>query len=105
MDAKRFEELSRRVGAAGSRRGAVKVLAGALLGSALLDQTLEPASAQIPIVNCRPPGQKCRRDVQCCSTRCKNRLCQCAPNGQQCWTPLEGALCCSRRCRNGKCAS
>ena len=36
MDPKRFEELSRRVGAAASRRGAVKVLAGALLGTALL---------------------------------------------------------------------
>ena len=105
MEAKRFEELSRRVGDAATRRGAVKVLAGALLGSALLGQTLKPAEAQLPIVNCRPPGQKCRKDKQCCTTRCKNRLCQCAPNGSPCWAPLEGALCCSQRCRGGKCSS
>ena len=104
MDAQRFEELSRRVGAAGSRRAAVKAVAATLAAPVLLRLGQEEASAGLPIVHCKAPGYKCDKKVKCCSGRCKKQLCLCSKKGAPCWNPLEGALCCSQRCANGRCA-
>lgn len=102
MDARRFEALSRRVGAAASRRAAiVAALAGV---PAVLGLRPEEAEAGLPIVSCKPPGKKCDKNKKCCSGRCKKGHCSCSKKGRPCWQPLEGALCCSQRCSNGKCA-
>ncbi len=104
MDPRRFEELSRRVGAAASRRAAMRVLAGAVAAPVLGRLGTEEAAAGLPIVNCKPPGKKCDKNQKCCSTRCKKNRCSCSKKGRPCWAPLEGALCCSQRCKGGKCA-
>ena len=103
MDQARFEELTRQVGAAGSRRAALLVLAAALAAPAVGKVGLQEATAGIPILGCKLPGKKCDNDQRCCSGRCKKRLCLCKKKGQPCWSPLEGALCCSQHCDNGKC--
>jgi hypothetical protein len=104
MDPRHFEELSRQVGAASSRRATVKVLAAAVIAPILLRLREEEASAGIPIFNCKPPGKRCDKDQKCCSGNCRKGICSCSKKGKQCWAPLEGALCCSQRCSQGKCA-
>src|SRR5215212_8032463 len=103
MDPRRFEDLSRRVGAASSRRAAAKVLTAAVVAPALLRLGQDEA-AGIPIVNCKAPGKRCDSDKRCCTGNCHKGICTCAKKGHQCWAPLEGSLCCSQRCANGKCS-
>jgi hypothetical protein len=103
MDPKRFEALSRRVGAAADRRAAVKVLVAAVAAPALVRVGQDEAAA-VPIVNCKAPGKKCSSDRRCCSGACKKGHCSCKKKGKSCWAPLEGALCCSQRCQGGKCS-
>ena len=103
MDSRRFEELSRRVGAAADRRSAVKALAAAVAAPVFVRLGQDEAAAGIPIVNCKVPGKKCSSNRRCCSGRCKKGRCICSKKGRQCWAPLEGALCCSQRCQGGKC--
>jgi hypothetical protein len=104
MDPRRFEEITRRVAAAGSRRGALKALAGAVAAPLLVGMRGEEAEAGLPIVHCKAPGKGCDKNQKCCSGRCKNHHCGCNKKGRPCWAPLEGALCCSQKCRSGKCA-
>jgi hypothetical protein len=104
MDGKRFEELSRQVAKAGSRRGALRVLAGAVAAPLLVGRRGEEAAAGIPIAHCKAPGKRCKKDQTCCTGSCRKHVCQCAKKGRPCWAPLEGALCCSRRCSKGTCA-
>jgi hypothetical protein len=106
MDAKRFEVLSRRVGEAASRRAAVAALATALAAPVLGRMGVDEAAAGLPIVNCKAPGKKCKKNQQCCSQRCKKGKgrCLCNKKGRPCWKPLEGAECCSQKCNNGKCS-
>ncbi len=103
MEGTRFEALSRAVGEARTRRGAVGALLGALAAPVLALRRPEEASAGIPIVGCKPFGKKCDKDQRCCTGRCQKRRCQCSKKGRPCWQPLEGAMCCSQRCHNGKC--
>jgi hypothetical protein len=134
MDAKRFEELSRRVGTAATRRTAVRVLVGGVAASALAllrptsgvaDDTTEVVlHPSIPIFNCRPQLATCHDDRQCCSGHCEKKItaevktpsgtlppvelegvCDCRPSGATCWRLMEGSFCCSSRCTNeAKCA-
>ena len=104
MDGKRFEELSRQVAAAGSRRGVLRALAAALAAPLLLGGRAEEARAGLPIVHCKAPGKRCDTDKKCCSGSCRKHICQCVKRGHACWAPLEGALCCSQKCQSGKCA-
>ena len=103
MDPRRFEDLSRKVAGAATRRAALKILAAGLVAPVLLGPRGEEAAAGIPIVNCKPPGKHCDKDKKCCSGSCKKGICLCAKKGHQCWAPLEGALCCSQRCSQGRC--
>ena len=103
MDANRFAALSRKVGAAPTRRAALGVLAAGLTGVVLVGTGVDEAQAGIPIVNCKVPGKQCRKNQNCCSERCRKGRCTCARKGRPCWDPLEGSLCCSGRCQNGKC--
>jgi hypothetical protein len=104
MDPRRFEAITRRVAEAGSRRGALKALAGALAAPVLVAVRGEDAAAGIPIVNCKAPGKSCDKNQKCCSGRCRRGRCGCSKKGRPCWAPLEGALCCSQKCQSGKCA-
>lgn len=108
MDANRFSALSRRMGAAPSRRAAIGILATGITGALLARQGTEEAEAGIPIVNCQIPGKRCKGknkkgNQKCCSGRCRGGRCMCSRKGRACWSPLEGALCCSGRCQNGVC--
>ncbi|MCC6312872.1 MAG: hypothetical protein IT337_02575 [Thermomicrobiales bacterium] len=108
MEARRFEELSRRVAAAQSRRSMLRAVVAGVGAVALgLGETGRADAAGetrgIPIYHCKPPGTLCHGKKRCCSGRCKKGVCTCAKRGTPCVQPLEGALCCSGRCRNGKC--
>ena len=126
MDPQQFGVLSRRVGTAATRRGALKVLAGGIAASALA--VLRPGRGaateitlphNLPIVHCRVTLQTCHDDGQCCSGICKKNtltaevktpndgtlppidlegVCDCRPRGDTCYVLLEGAFCCSGRC-------
>ena len=120
MDPKQFEVLSRRVGAAATRRGALRVLAGSVAAVAFgalrpgrgeAEEIVLPHNA--PVFNCKVTLQKCQSDRACCSGICKKNLtaevgelppielegvCDCRPRGATCWSLLEGAFCCSGRC-------
>jgi hypothetical protein len=83
MDSKEFEALSRRVGTAATRRGALKVLAGGLGASVLALLRANGSGAQVdlenlphnlPIVHCRVTLQSCHDDRQCCSGFCRNNV-------------------------------
>jgi hypothetical protein len=83
MDSRQFEVLSRRVGAAATRRGALKVLAGGLSASVLAllrvnasraDVDLNNLPNDIPIVNCKFTLQKCQSDRACCSGFCRKTV-------------------------------
>ncbi len=58
MDARTFEDLSRQVGAASSRRAAAKVLASVFIAPVLGRLGQEEAAAGLPIVHCKAPGLK-----------------------------------------------
>ena len=106
MDPRRFEDLSRLVARAGSRREALKALAAGLVAGAGIGAGLAKApeaEAGLPIVSCKIPGERCQGDKACCSGKCGKGVCKCLGKGSACWQPMEGALCCSGRCREGKC--
>jgi hypothetical protein len=107
MDPRRFEAVSRRIATAATRRDALFAfaggVAGAILGPTRQNAAAAPNPAGAPIVHCKIPGQKCKRDDNCCSRRCSGGICGCSKRGSRCWQPLEGGLCCSARCHKGKC--
>lgn len=101
MDERSFGELTKRVAAADSRRGMVRVLAGGLTASALsLAAGGRVVSAAFGF--CRAPGTKCSKDKKCCSGTCRNGACGCIKNGGPCINRV-GIACCAQRCREGKC--
>ena len=83
MDPRQFEVLSRRVGTAATRRGALKVLAGGVGASVLALLRANGSGAQVdlenlphnlPIVHCKVTLQKCQSDRACCSGFCRNNV-------------------------------
>jgi len=83
MDPREFEVLSRRVGMAATRRGALKVLAGGMAASVLAllrvnasvaDVDVRDLPKDVPIVNCRVTLQKCQNDRACCSGICRKTV-------------------------------
>jgi hypothetical protein len=107
MDDRAFEELTRRVGQARSRRGMLQVAAAGLSAPLLGVFGVQYAAAQDGVGEeafgfCRPGGFPCGRDQQCCTSRCRNGVCGCAKKGKPCINRV-GVNCCSRKCRNGKC--
>lgn len=70
MDGKRFDDISRLLGARTGRRAAIGGLVAALLGSA----TRSGADAALPQrATCRPLTASCLRNAQCCSGACDTR--------------------------------
>lgn len=107
MDPRRFEAVTRDVGAARNRReamraAAVGVVAG-VFGIGGRAQASAPGAEGVPIYHCKVPGQLCQRDRNCCSRKCDQGVCSCSKKGAPCYEPLRGSVCCSARCKNGKC--
>ena len=83
MDPRQFEVLSRRVGAAATRRGALKVLAGGVGASVMALLRANGSGAQVelenlphnlPVFHCRVTLQSCHDDRQCCSGICSKKV-------------------------------
>lgn len=111
MDSQQFEEISRRVAAAKSRRAAVGLaitgVGAAVFGLRSSEAPAAAADAQgIPVYHCRIPGELCPggKSDRCCTGKCKRGICACNGKGQPCYKPFGGALCCSGKCKgSGKC--
>jgi hypothetical protein len=85
MDNERFDALSRRIAAGGTRRRALGTIGALALGAAGLGTGLDDVAARPAI--CRPGGRYCTHGKQCCSTRCRTgkrvpiasrNICECA---------------------------
>jgi hypothetical protein len=98
MDGEAFEALSKQV-AAGSRRGALRVLLGGVAGAAVGGQAAQEEAGAI-FGFCSPPGTPCSRNKKCCAGSCKKGVCGCRKQGKPC---MFGLNCCSQRCHKGKC--
>jgi len=87
MDADRFDALSRALTTAPSRRTTLGALLGALLGSVLPGLSPDTRAAarkrngrDVHAAACVEPGAKrCRKDSDCCATRCKKKKRKCLP--------------------------
>jgi hypothetical protein len=114
MDQERFAAWTRHVAQASNRREALRrAAAGALLGVApglavrvAGAQDVTPDSRIIP--GCRLPGQRCRKNSNCCTNRCRGhqKRCGCIRKHGSCLVELGGGLppipvhanCCSNKC-------
>lgn len=98
MDNCRFDNLTRVIATQADRRTAVKRFAGGIAALAALAR-VELGFAQDGEVgiesSCTFNGDRCRRDSQCCSLRCKKRECKCAATGDRC---RADAGCCKGFC-------
>ena len=106
MDDRAFEDLTRRVGRARSRRGMLLAAAAGLSAPLLAGVGVQLAEAQDVGSEvfgfCRVGGFPCGRDQQCCTRKCREGVCTCARKGKPCINRV-GANCCSKKCRKGKC--
>ena len=105
MDAEHFDRIARALSTTPSRRGSLRLLAGAALGGLLA--LPRGAAAQVwsesNAGSCRAPGDICDGDADCCSERCRSGRCLCRRRGAACEVDR---ACCSDRCRQrtGRCA-
>jgi hypothetical protein len=90
MDAKRFEEMSRWVGAAPTRRQALKALVAGVAAAALAVVRSQTGEAGSIIPGCRLPGQRCDGDNNCCTNFCPKSYgrCGCLLTGDNCFFEL-----------------
>jgi len=90
MDGLQFDNFTKSLGAATSRRQAIKVLAGAGAGSVMALVGADRAHAIAP-GRCRKEGTVCRQNLECCSSFCDPTTlrCACAPGSNVC--PSTGA--------------
>lgn len=84
MKSNLFDDLTKALATAGSRRQAFKVIGVALAGALGLGVSrVELASAAVPD-GCHPDGHHCAKDKDCCSGHCnkpKNGPGICGPGG------------------------
>jgi hypothetical protein len=107
MDECGFNELTKRVARAGTRRGVLGAVAAGLTAPALGALGYGYVAAQDvegeAFGFCRIGGFPCGSNEQCCTGRClATGVCDCAKRGKSCINRV-GANCCSRKCRKGKC--
>ena len=105
MDDHRFDDLTRRLEMALSRRTGLGAVLGVLLGAAGLDaaakskETGKPGS-EGPCGDGSTKANRCKKDANCCTKYCAKGGCRCKPNYMKC---TKGAHCCSRVCTGGRC--
>lgn len=100
MDHARFDALARAAGIVSSRRAALLAIASTALAP------LRGAGAAPEAAACLNEGRPCKRNTQCCSSRCQGKpgkkTCRpgdpstCLRNGRGCNT---GSQCCSGLCK------
>lgn len=111
MDEHRFDNLTRSLGRAGSRRSVLKVLASGMTGGLLALVGRQQSDAFI----CRQTGVLCGKDAQCCSGLCDDTTHRClCPSGtvdcegtcQECCTADDCSeqTCMTVACDSGSCA-
>jgi hypothetical protein len=92
MKERMFDEVTKALATATSRRQALKAI-GVALGGALGLGRMGMAFAD----QCKPLGTKCFKHQQCCSNFCQNGVCAspCTPNGGSC---TQDSDCCAGIC-------
>jgi hypothetical protein len=108
MDDCRFDNWTRSIAGESTRRSAIKKLtagAAALFTLARAELGIAQAADVTLEANCKGNNEKCKRDKECCSKKCKRGKCKCAGQGASC---KRDKGCCSGVCRNsgggsGKC--
>ena len=96
MDNCRFDNLTREIAAHTDRRTAVKRLAGGLAALAALARADLGLAQDVGIESsCTLNGDKCKKDKQCCSLKCKKKKCKCTDIGEKC---KADAGCCKGFC-------
>src|SRR5436305_4494913 len=103
MEPSRFDELTKGLAAATSRRQALKTIAATTVGSILGLTGLRTAFAK---PQCKPNGHGCGTNKQCCSGYCDptTSLCACQPGTctDTCPCP-SGQNCCNGTCSDCPC--
>ena len=101
MDGERFDTWARALASPGPRRGALRLLAGGALAAAWARLGAAGAAADDDDGDgCRGTCDRCERNGQCCSNRCREGRCRCKARG----ACRVGRACCSGVCRrDGTC--
>ncbi len=94
MEPSRFDELTKALATATSRRHALKALAATVGG------LLSLGSIGTAFANCKPNGIGCNTRTQCCSGQCQHGACCTSQEGATCSADRD---CCSGNCSNGIC--
>jgi hypothetical protein len=109
MEPTKFDDFTKALATAASRRQALKAI-GVALGGALGLSRIGTVFAD----QCKPPGTKCFKNQQCCSKvccngkccdsgqSCQSGMCACVPNGGSCTSDNQ---CCLGLCCDGTCCS
>jgi hypothetical protein len=90
MDGNRFDNLSRALSHAASRRSAIRAAVAAVVGGASLAAV---GNASAVAIVCRAPGQACSRNDQCCSAYCEQRRTAPARTRNKCQCPAGNTIC------------
>ena len=109
MDHNRFDDLTRALASGMSRRQALKLLGGSLMGGLLSFSGLGTVFAKPK--QCTANGKHCNSKTVCCSGFCDSttKTCACPPgqtfvNGSCCLaSQVCGSVCCSGTCDNNQC--
>lgn len=86
MDDTRFDAIAAALGRSNSRRNAVQLLVGGVLGTGAGMLVIEETHA------CLGKGKRCRGHGRCCSERCvgsKRKKCKCSPRNWWCNSPAD----------------
>jgi hypothetical protein len=106
MDQRVFEELTKHIAAAPTRRAMLRTLSGGMAAALIATLHREAVAAAEEAGGegfCRPRKFPCNKKQQCCARKCKAGRCGCWKKGHDCISGL-GATCCSGTCDNrGKC--
>jgi hypothetical protein len=105
MDPTKFDDLTKALATAPSRRQALKTIAATTIGGIL---GLAGIGTAFGAPKCHRAGLGCDTDSNCCSNVCCNGKCcasgQTCQNGQCCSGKPLGALCCvNSECCSGAC--
>lgn len=103
MKGNRFDATGRWLAAHGSRRATVRAVTTAALAIGLGRFDQDEAVAK-----CKIDGQKCKKNKECCSKKCKGKACRCRSLGETCnapdfGNPSENTCCGADHCWGNAC--